>query len=331
MNLFEFEGKRPVVHPEAFVAATATLIGDVTVEAGASIWYGAVLRGDICTIVVRAGSNIQDNSVLHAAPGETLEVGPDATVGHGCVVHGRAVEEKALVGNGSTLLDGSVVGPGTLVAAGSVRHPRHRAARRHGRGRHPVQADQADRRHVVGVLGRDQPDLLPRAGDPARAPAPSRRRPRVSRPARASSPTPVRSQNDHFRRLWVANIVTVIGAQLTVVAVPAQIYADTGSSAYVGLTGVFGLVPLVVFGLWGGALADVFDRRTILICTTIGLIVTSAPVLGAGRARATPTCGCCCRCSRCSRRSSGSTSRPARRCCRGSWSPSCCRRPTRST
>jgi len=80
----------------------------------------------------------------------------------------------------------------------------------------------------------------------------------------------------HFRRLWLANIVTVIGAQLTVVAVPAQLYADTGSSAYVGLTGVFGLVPLVVFGLYGGALADVFDRRTILVVTTVGLIVTSA-------------------------------------------------------
>jgi MFS family permease len=82
-------------------------------------------------------------------------------------------------------------------------------------------------------------------------------------------------QEEHFRRLWVANIVTVIGAQLTVVAVPAQIYAETGSSAYVGLTGVFGLVPLVVFGLYGGALADVFDRRTILVVTTIGLIATS--------------------------------------------------------
>jgi MFS family permease len=82
-------------------------------------------------------------------------------------------------------------------------------------------------------------------------------------------------RNDHFRRLWTANIITVIGAQLTVVAVPAQIYAETGSSAYVGLTGVFGLVPLVVFGLYGGALADVFDRRTILICTTLGLIATS--------------------------------------------------------
>ena len=83
-------------------------------------------------------------------------------------------------------------------------------------------------------------------------------------------------RDPHFRRLWTANIVTVVGAQLTVVVVPAQIYALTGSSAYVGLTGVFGLVPLVVFGLWGGALADVLDRRTLLICTTLGLIVTSA-------------------------------------------------------
>ena len=83
-------------------------------------------------------------------------------------------------------------------------------------------------------------------------------------------------RNEHFRRLWSANIITVVGAQLTVVAVPAQIYAITGSSAYVGLTGLFGLVPLVVFGLWGGALADVFDRRTILVSTTLGLIATSA-------------------------------------------------------
>jgi MFS family permease len=83
-------------------------------------------------------------------------------------------------------------------------------------------------------------------------------------------------QNPHFRRLWTANIITVVGAQLTVVAVPAQIYAETGSSAYVGLTGIFGLVPLVVFGLWGGALADHFDRRTMLLVTTTGLIGTAA-------------------------------------------------------
>ena len=82
-------------------------------------------------------------------------------------------------------------------------------------------------------------------------------------------------RNPHYRRLWTANIITVIGAQLTVVAVPAQIYADTGRSDFVGLTGVFGLVPLIVFGLYGGALADVFDRRTLLLITTTGLIVTS--------------------------------------------------------
>ncbi|GAA2053899.1 MFS transporter [Williamsia deligens] len=85
---------------------------------------------------------------------------------------------------------------------------------------------------------------------------------------------PLRSPQ--FRRLWTANIVTVIGAQLTVVAVPAQIYSVTGSSAYVGLAGLFGLVPLVVFGLWGGAVADVVDRRVLLIITTIGLIGCSA-------------------------------------------------------
>ncbi|MEP9384366.1 MFS transporter [Nocardioides sp. KR10-350] len=83
-------------------------------------------------------------------------------------------------------------------------------------------------------------------------------------------------QNSHFRRLWIAQIITMIGAQLTIVAVPAQIYADTGSSAYVGLTGVFGLVPLIVFGLYGGALADHVDRRLLLSISTIGLIGTSA-------------------------------------------------------
>lgn len=79
-----------------------------------------------------------------------------------------------------------------------------------------------------------------------------------------------------FRRLWVANIITVIGGQLTVVAVPAQLYSMTGSSGWVGLTGIFGLVPLLVFGLWGGALADSLDRRMLLVVTSIGLAVTSA-------------------------------------------------------
>lgn len=83
-----------------------------------------------------------------------------------------------------------------------------------------------------------------------------------------------------YKRLWTANIATVIGAQLTVVAVPAQIYALTGSSAYVGLTGLFGLVPLVIFGLYGGSIADAFDKRKVLITTTFGMIITTAMFLG---------------------------------------------------
>ncbi|GAB2665824.1 MFS transporter [Prescottella soli] len=85
--------------------------------------------------------------------------------------------------------------------------------------------------------------------------------------------TPLR--NPDYRRLWTSGIVTVIGAQLTVVAVPLQIYAITQNSAYVGLAGLFGFVPLLVFGLWGGALADVMDRRKLITITTLGLIGTS--------------------------------------------------------
>lgn len=85
--------------------------------------------------------------------------------------------------------------------------------------------------------------------------------------------TPLRNPN--FRRLWTAEIITVIGAQMTVVAVPAQIFAITGSSAYVGLAGLFGLAPLIIFGLWGGALADAMDRRVLMMITTLGLCATA--------------------------------------------------------
>jgi carbonic anhydrase/acetyltransferase-like protein (isoleucine patch superfamily) len=120
MPLFEFEGKRPVVHPEAFVAPTATLIGDVTVEKGASVWYGVVLRADICRIVVREGANIQDNSVVHGGPDTVVEIAAGATVAHACVMHGARLGEKSILANNSTMLDLSIVGDGTMVAAGST-------------------------------------------------------------------------------------------------------------------------------------------------------------------------------------------------------------------
>jgi MFS family permease len=97
---------------------------------------------------------------------------------------------------------------------------------------------------------------------------------RPSRRGLLADTTPLRTPA--FRRLWTAGVVTVVGAQLTVVAVPFQLYELTGSSAWVGLTGLFGLVPLVVFGLWGGAIADVVDRRMLLVVSGVGIAVTSA-------------------------------------------------------
>lgn len=120
MPRFAFEGLAPQVHPDAFVAPTATLVGDVIVEAGASIWYGAILRADYAPVVVRAGANVQDGAVLHGPPGLTTEVGSGATVAHNCVVHGAILGAECLVANGSVVLDGASVGAGALVAAGSV-------------------------------------------------------------------------------------------------------------------------------------------------------------------------------------------------------------------
>ncbi|MFE5774310.1 MFS transporter [Brachybacterium sp. NPDC056505] len=122
----------------------------------------------------------------------------------------------------------------------------------------------------------ETPALDPASDAPAPEPASSPSAPRTLRSrARGLFADTRPLQNLHFKRLWQANIITVIGAQITIITVPAQLWALTGSSLYVGLTGLFGLVPLVVLGLWGGAIADAFDRRRILLVTTLGLILTS--------------------------------------------------------
>jgi carbonic anhydrase/acetyltransferase-like protein (isoleucine patch superfamily) len=122
MPLYSFEGVSPTVHPEAWIAPTATLVGDVVVEKGASIWYGVVIRADLGRIVIREGANIQDNSVIHVGDG-VCEVGRNATVGHQCLVHDCMVGEQALIGNGAIVLDGAVVGERTLIAAGATVTP----------------------------------------------------------------------------------------------------------------------------------------------------------------------------------------------------------------
>lgn len=122
MPLFSFEGAEPKIHSSAWVAPTATLVGDVTVEEDASVWYGAVLRADFGPIVVGAGANIQDNSVIHTTPQATV-IGPAATVGHLCVIHGCEIGAEALIGNGATVQDGARIGERALVAAGALVAP----------------------------------------------------------------------------------------------------------------------------------------------------------------------------------------------------------------
>ncbi len=123
MPLFSFEGLTPTVHPTAFIAPTATLVGDVRVEARASIWYNAVLRADFGPIVVRAGANVQDSCVLHGGDDPVTEIGPGATIGHLCVIHGCVIGEEALIGNGSTVQDGARIGARCLVGAGATVPP----------------------------------------------------------------------------------------------------------------------------------------------------------------------------------------------------------------
>src|SRR5438132_14048721 len=117
---FELRGRRPKVHPDAYIAPTAVLIGDVEIEAGASVWFGAVLRGDEATIRVGHGANIQDNAVIHCAESLPTIVERNATVGHSAQLEGCVVGEGALVGMGSTMLQRSRLGAGSMLAAGAV-------------------------------------------------------------------------------------------------------------------------------------------------------------------------------------------------------------------
>jgi carbonic anhydrase/acetyltransferase-like protein (isoleucine patch superfamily) len=123
MPLLSFEGKSPRVHPTAFIAPTACLVGDVIVEENASVWYNAVVRADFSPIIIRRGANVQDCSVLHVTPMGGVDVGAGATVGHLCLIHAAALGEECLVGNGSTVLDGARIGIRAMIGAGSLVTP----------------------------------------------------------------------------------------------------------------------------------------------------------------------------------------------------------------
>ena len=120
MPLYAYKGKSPRVHPTAFVAPTAVLIGDVTLHEGSSVWFGTVLRADMAAIEIGARSNVQDNSTIHTDENEPTIVGTDVTIGHNALVHSSVIGNNVLIGQASVLVGGCVIGTGTIVGAGAV-------------------------------------------------------------------------------------------------------------------------------------------------------------------------------------------------------------------
>ncbi|MBN2853838.1 MAG: gamma carbonic anhydrase family protein [Clostridia bacterium] len=116
----KFKEHKPKIHKDSFIAENAVIIGNVKIEKNCSIWYGAVLRGDIEEILIKEGSNIQDNSVLHCSEKLKLIVGKNTTVGHHVTLHSCQIKEGSLIGMGSTILDGAVIGKNCLVGAHSL-------------------------------------------------------------------------------------------------------------------------------------------------------------------------------------------------------------------
>ena len=115
-----FGGHAPKVDATAWAAPNATLIGNVTMEPHSSVYYGAVVRADVDSIRIGAGSNVQDNAVMHTDAGLQLIIGSRVSIGHGAVIHGCHIEDDCLIGMNATILNGAVIGAGSLVAAGSV-------------------------------------------------------------------------------------------------------------------------------------------------------------------------------------------------------------------
>jgi len=121
MSVVQFDGKKPRLGDKVFIADTARVIGDVEIGNDCSIWFGAVLRGDMHFIRIGSRTNIQDNTVIHVTTGtHPTVIAEEVTIGHGAIVHGCTVKRGALIGMGSRILDGAVVGESALIGAGAL-------------------------------------------------------------------------------------------------------------------------------------------------------------------------------------------------------------------
>lgn len=120
MAIYRFDQHTPQVAPDAYVADGATVLGRVTLGAKASVWFGAVVRGDNDRITIGAGSNVQDGAVLHVDPGIPMHIGERVSIGHQAMLHGCTIGDGTLVGIQAIVLNGAVIGPDCLVGAGAL-------------------------------------------------------------------------------------------------------------------------------------------------------------------------------------------------------------------
>ena len=118
--ILSYDDRAPRIDPTAWLAPNTTVVGDATVEATASVFYGAVIRADMAAVRLGAGSNLQDNVVVHTDYGFPALIGAGVSVGHAAVVHGCTIEDNCLIGMHATVLNGALVGAGSLIAAGTV-------------------------------------------------------------------------------------------------------------------------------------------------------------------------------------------------------------------
>ncbi|MCL2520124.1 MAG: gamma carbonic anhydrase family protein [Spirochaetaceae bacterium] len=118
--LYEVNGRAPQVHPQSFVAPSANLIGQVTIEKEASVWFNAVMRGDVSRIVLGEGSNFQDGSVAHGDTGKDVIIGKNVTIGHNAIIHACTIGDGCLIAMGAIVLSGAKIGKNCLIAAGAV-------------------------------------------------------------------------------------------------------------------------------------------------------------------------------------------------------------------
>jgi len=124
MTIYEYQGARPVIGQDCFIADSADVIGAVRIGDGSSIWFGSVVRADLAPITIGRNSNIQDNCVVHVIKDIPTVIGDHVSLGHGVIIHAATIEDNCLIGMGAVVLDQAVIGHGSIIAAGTVVPPR---------------------------------------------------------------------------------------------------------------------------------------------------------------------------------------------------------------